>query len=327
MSRIEVVSVELDGQRGGLRQWTDALSTHIGQVAPAMRDLEVTRCQQTAGPRFSGRIELGRLDDFVLAKVAATPNRYRRALRDETATLPAPLLLCIEVSGSHRIEHCGRTCMLRPGDWCIVDMRHRLDDWALGPRNEYLILPLERPTDPSLIELADQAAGRRLDGKWGISRVLAATVMEAFKQMNRLGSATGRSLQRAVANMVWDALREQRTAASAPAYHDLQGARMKAYIEQRLADPDLCVNAIARACDMSVRSVHRAFDADPCGPVSRYLWTRRLTQCAAALRDPAQAHRSISDICFAWGFNSTSHFSRVFKDQFGVSPRSYRLAH
>jgi AraC-like DNA-binding protein len=326
MSPIEVVSVELDGQGGALRQWTDALRTHLGQVAPAMRDQEVTRCQQTVGPGFSGRIELGRLDDFMLAKVAATPNRFSRMLRAQTAAPSDPLLLCIEVSGSHRIEHCGRTCMLRPGDWCIVDLRHRLDHWALGPRNEFLILPVERPSDPSLIELINQAAGRRLDGKWGISRVLAATVIEAFNQMNRLRCSTGRSLQLAVTSMVWDALREQRADPAAPAYHDLQGARMKAYIEQRLADPDLCVEAIARACDMSVRSVHRAFDADPCGPVSRYIWTRRLAQCAAALRDPAQAQRSISDICFAWGFNSTSHFSRVFKDQFGVPPRSYRFA-
>jgi transcriptional regulator GlxA family with amidase domain len=77
---------------------------------------------------------------------------------------------------------------------------------------------------------------------------------------------------------------------------------------------------------MSLRGVHRAFEADPAGSVSKYIWTRRLSKCAAALRDPAHAQRSISDICFAWGFNSTSHFSRVFKDQYGVPPLRYRLS-
>jgi AraC-like DNA-binding protein len=205
-------------------------------------------------------------------------------------------------------------------------MQHRLDHWALGPRNEYLVLVLERPSDPALRELIDQGVGRRLDGKWGISRVVQATVMEAFKQMNRLGPSTGRSLQRALSSMAWDALREQRTLPAEAAYQDLQSARMKAFIESHLADPELCVDAIARACETSVRSVHRAFDADPSGSVSKYVWMRRLSQCAAALRDPTQAQRSISDICFAWGFNSTSHFSRVFKDQYGVPPTSYRLA-
>jgi AraC-like DNA-binding protein len=225
-----------------------------------------------------------------------------------------------------RVEHHGRTFMLRPGDWCVVDMRHRLDYWALGPRNEYLVLALERPSDAALTELIEQGVGRRLDGKSGISRVIQATVTEAFKQMNRLGPSTGRSLQRAASGMAWDALREQRTAPGEVAYHDLQSARMKAHIESHLADPELCIDAIAHSCDMSLRSVHRAFEADPSGSVSKYIWTRRLSQCAAALRDPAQAQRSISDICFAWGFNSTSHFSRVFKDHYGVPPLTYRLS-
>jgi AraC-like DNA-binding protein len=326
MSSVEVISVELHGPHATLPQWTDALSKHVGQVPPAFRDREVLRCMQTTGADFNGRIELGRLGDFLLAKVGTTPNRFSRSLRIETASSPDPLLLCIEVSGSHRVEHYGRTCMMRPGDWCIADMRHRLDHWALGPRNEYLVLALERPSDPALTDLIDQGVGRRLDGKWGISRVIHATVTEAFKQLNRLGPSTGRSLQRAVSGMAWDALREQRAAPAEVAYHDLQSARMKAYIESHLADPELCVDAIAHACEMSLRSVHRAFETDPSGSVSKYIWTRRLSQCAAALRDPTQAQRSISDICFAWGFNSTSHFSRVFKDQYGVPPLSYRLA-
>ena len=33
---------------------------------------------------------------------------------------------------------------------------------------------------------------------------------------------------------------------------------------------------------------------------------------------------SISDVAFRWGFNDAGHFSRAFKDQFGVTPREYR---
>ena len=77
---------------------------------------------------------------------------------------------------------------------------------------------------------------------------------------------------------------------------------------------------------MSLRSLHRAFAADPAGSVSKHLWVRRLDRCAADLRDPTQVHRQVTDICFSWGFNSTSHFSRLFKEQFGVSPRDYRIA-
>jgi len=36
------------------------------------------------------------------------------------------------------------------------------------------------------------------------------------------------------------------------------------------------------------------------------------------------AHRHVSEIAFAWGFNDLSHFGRVFREHFGMSPRDFR---
>jgi AraC-like DNA-binding protein len=126
--------------------------------------------------------------------------------------------------------------------------------------------------------------------------------------------------------MVWTAVREQLEAPPCLAPQDLRRARIKSFIEAQLDDPDLSVESIARSFGMSVRSLHRAFAADPAGSVSKYVWIRRLDRCAAELRDPRQAHRPITEICFSWGFNSTSHFSRLFRQQFGFTPRDYRRA-
>ena len=60
--------------------------------------------------------------------------------------------------------------------------------------------------------------------------------------------------------------------------------------------------------------------------LGRYIWTSRLERCRAALSDPSQAHRAISEIAFAWGFNDMSHFSHYFRERVGVSPREYREA-
>jgi AraC-like DNA-binding protein len=123
-----------------------------------------------------------------------------------------------------------------------------------------------------------------------------------------------------------DAARDQLAAPGAVRRQERQRARLQSFIGSRLYDPDLSVDCIARACNMSVRSVHRAFAFDDPGSVSKYIRMRRVCHCAADLRDPRQANRSITDICFSWGFNSTSHFSRLFKEQLGVTPRDYREA-
>lgn len=75
--------------------------------------------------------------------------------------------------------------------------------------------------------------------------------------------------------------------------------------------------------DLIARGAAQRFDGKT-GSVSSYLWKRRVVQCAAALKNPQEMHRSITDIALSWGFSSSSHFSRVFRSTLGVSPRSYR---
>jgi AraC-like DNA-binding protein len=55
-----------------------------------------------------------------------------------------------------------------------------------------------------------------------------------------------------------------------------------------------------------------------------YVQVQRLERCKRDLCDPAQLARHISDIAFAWGFNDLAHFSRIFKQRFGASPREWR---
>ncbi len=58
--------------------------------------------------------------------------------------------------------------------------------------------------------------------------------------------------------------------------------------------------------------------------LERFIQRRRLEKCRDALRDPAQSHRSVSEIAFSWGFSDASHFARSFKTAYGTTPRDYR---
>jgi AraC family transcriptional activator of tynA and feaB len=326
MSRIEVVSVELDNHQGSLRYWEDTLLAFGDRISPSLGDQTMIRCLPTVGQGFSGRVEFGGLGETVLYKLMATPFRFTSSLRTLKPTRSLPVLLFAAINGSCRFAQHNHSCILHPGDWCLIDTHFSYEGWSLAAEAELLALGLEQPSDPEVLDLLEQGAGHRCDGKTGMSRVLQSTLTEALRQMTRLAPSSGRSLQRAVTAMAWDALREQLEAPPPGVHQDVRCARLKAYVESQLADPELSVDSIAQACGMSVRSVHRAFAADPAGSVSKYLWMRRLSHCAATLRDPRQAHRPITDICLSWGFNSTSHFSRLFKEQFGVPPRDYRPA-
>jgi len=57
---------------------------------------------------------------------------------------------------------------------------------------------------------------------------------------------------------------------------------------------------------------------------SELVMERRLDGAARDLRDPCCAARDIGSIAFDWGFSDLSHFTRRFKQRFGMRPRDWR---
>ena len=104
---------------------------------------------------------------------------------------------------------------------------------------------------------------------------------------------------------------------------EIRRAQARGFIERHYDRPDLSVTTIAEHLKVSRRYLQMAFKSD-CTTPSEYLRTCRLAAAARLLRDPEQGGRTITEIAFACGFNSSPHFSSEFKQAYGVSPRCYR---
>jgi AraC family transcriptional activator of tynA and feaB len=320
-----IVRVEVERPSGRLREWEDTLSAHVGQVNPGLREQEAVLCLPMDEGPFTGRIEYGALGETLLCKVAATNYRFARSLTTPTPTLPTAAMFVSVSRGYCKFVQRGRTCILGPRDWALIDTKLSQAYEISSREIEAFVTMLPRPSDPAIAALLERGVAHRWNGRAGLSRVLLAMVSESFGEMRRLPLFSGRKLGAGIATITWDALREQIETPPMIGRRDELSMRVKTYIEAQLADPELSVERIAHACNISVRGLHRLFAEDPAGSISSYLWQRRLIRCAEALRDPSQAHRSITDVCFSYGFSSSSHFSRLFKDRFGVPPVGYRV--
>ncbi|MBK6401297.1 MAG: helix-turn-helix transcriptional regulator [Rhodocyclaceae bacterium] len=81
---------------------------------------------------------------------------------------------------------------------------------------------------------------------------------------------------------------------------------------------------IAEANFISVRHLHGLFQQ--CGTtVSKWIWDRRLKAGREDLLDSAMSTLTICEIAYRRGFNDSAHFSRAFKERFGLSPGSLRV--
>ena len=93
---------------------------------------------------------------------------------------------------------------------------------------------------------------------------------------------------------------------------------VKLWIEDRLTDPDLDLDEIAAANGISRRYLHQLFKLEEM-TVSQWIWDRRLQRCYAELAK--RDGRLITSIAYENGFNSSAHFSTMFRKKYGVSPR------
>ena len=162
------------------------------------------------------------------------------------------------MNDSCSLEQQNHSCTLHPGDWAFVDTSHPFQISSRGTQNENLSLRLERPSNPELLTIISQGAAIRCQGTEGPSRILQAMVREIFSQISCLSRVGETGLQRALAEMVWTALRDQFEAPAHLAHQDLQRARVKRFIDSRLDDPDLSLGRSlkAAACPSEVSTAH-----------------------------------------------------------------------
>jgi AraC-like DNA-binding protein len=106
--------------------------------------------------------------------------------------------------------------------------------------------------------------------------------------------------------------------------HALTLTRLRAAVEARLGDPSVDAESIATAAGVSVRYANEVL-AEHGASLMRLVKTRRLERCRRALEDPLQAHRTISDIAYSWGFSDMTHFGRVFRAAYGLLPKDHRI--
>lgn len=110
-------------------------------------------------------------------------------------------------------------------------------------------------------------------------------------------------------------------AAGAEARHPREAQVREAVAEMRRSlGMQVSIPALAARHGMSERAFRSAFEAVMDWPPKRYFDRLRLEKGAELLR---QNRRSIGEIADELGFSSPFHFSRAFRELFGVPPSTY----
>ena len=268
-----------------------------------------------------------------LADSAAAPGG-RRVGRVQIETISLPRAsgmreVAIPRSGALVLQRRGSSAVA----WRTGAVRLEALEWAVvpGPRLEFettgesAVLVLhgeEAEAGWSRTLEFTRTAGRCLGGS-GLGRVAGGFLASLADAADTIPPEQCEEVSRIALQLVRSAARESREPRRGLSSRHALLARAQDYIDRRLSDPELSVDRVASALNCTKRYIHKAF-SDSGETVAGHIWGLRLERCRDDLA--TTANRPITDIAFGWGFNSSSHFSRLFRERFGTSPRAYRAA-
>jgi AraC-like DNA-binding protein len=278
-----------------------------------------------AGGDFSGAIRTADLGPLMIAGVASTAQDIARTPR-HIATDSAPKFqIALVARGCGRVTQDGRDAELGVGDFVIYETA-RPFLWAFDADWDALVFTLPRQ-DVALTEAESRLiTAQRFAGDAGPTG-LVSRFLQSLAGTEDLGAI--RRPDRVVSSMVDLVLgllgdRTDSEVVRTSVQRSLM-TRIKAYVQENLADPELAPARIAAAHHISVRYLHKLFSTE--GPtIAEYVRDLRLERCRRDLLDPRQGVRPIADIALHWGFGDISGFNRAFKARVGTTPSDYRNA-
>jgi AraC-like DNA-binding protein len=95
------------------------------------------------------------------------------------------------------------------------------------------------------------------------------------------------------------------------------------YLKHHHQDSSLDPETIAAACGISPNYLHKVFRSANL-QVMDLVFAQRLDTGKRLLLEPGSNEKTIQQIAYTAGFKNASHFSQMFKEKFGMSPRNFR---
>ncbi|WP_030453387.1 helix-turn-helix domain-containing protein [Herbidospora cretacea] len=276
--------------------------------------------------RFEGKLRSTSLGPLDVIDVDTTAHQARRTPRLVSAAPSDSLKLGLFVKGRGRLEQDGRQAVVGTGEMAVYDTdRPYWLHFDEPTRMVVLLFPRAMLGLPH--DRVDQVTGRSIPSAGGVGALVAPFLLRLAAQLDDVEVRDGARLAGNVVDLVATMLADRLDLppADPDAARRAMLLRITSYIEGHLGDPGLDPARIAAAHHISTRYLHKLFSAEST-TVAAWIRTRRLERCVRDLRDPLQAARPVSAIGAQWGFPDASHFSRLFKAAYGLSPRDYRSA-
>ncbi|MET7337799.1 helix-turn-helix domain-containing protein [Nonomuraea sp. NPDC005650] len=283
-------------------------------------------CRIAPGAPLRGEIVTGGLGPVTVGRIrTSTPHSVHRTPGMIQSDSPEMYRVVMAMEGSPRLSQDGRDAQLGRGEFAIYDFTRPYElAYDSAVRLALFSFPREMLALPS--GAVDALAAVPIAAETGAAALAVPLLRRVAEDLETYRPGSAARLSTIVMDLVSTAVAERVELTRALPEDSRQRVllmRIHTFIEERLGDVGLDPAAVAAAHHVSVRYLHRLFEAEQT-TVAAWIRRRRLERCRAELAEGGT--RSVSEIGARWGLPDSAHFSRLFKSAYGMPPAEYRRA-
>lgn len=290
------------------------------------RNFSLSECQTESTQGFRAQISSRVFGSLGLSAASSGGISSIRMTRGRAQIRKDPrdhFMLYLVLSGRVDVEQNDREASALTGDMFLYDQTMPFS-MNFYNNNRSILVNIPRPLLESRLQGASRFTARRIAG----DSELGALSRSVIRQIVDFGVSSRADTEERLVHATMDIISttlDGELGAEARANLELHRLlpQVQRYMLVHLHEPGLDIEAIARAQNVSPRTLSRIFATEGTTPM-RWLWRQRLAASHRLLLDGSV--NNVTEAAFSVGFSDVSHFGRAFKREFGRLPQTLRRA-
>ncbi len=306
----------LDSARPGEKfdYWRDVISdeyVHLDIESPKGYD-----AMQFDGLLVGG-LDLGKIR---FSEVLAQPQIAVRSRQQLAQSPEEDFLISFQLEQECVVRQHGREALLTPGSFAMYESTSPYSLSFQSPFHQF-VLQMPRELISRYLTEPDKYTAIALDGQSGIAAVMRNFIFSLAHELSNEESGYSEELSGNLMDLIalsFSSSVLHRGAQESQCAQEALRRRIRQFIGNNIADPRLDNARIAASQKISLRYLHKLFEDEP-ESIHGLLLRKRLAM-AHQILSSRKGNSNVENLAFQVGFSSASHFSRVFKRHYGVSP-------